>query len=95
MTKLQNLTITYRELHELTTIWTKDDVPIEESGIRYNFLDSWNRTLELIQANRTYNGIYGCRVELKTGGYLPITATAKVFVHGEDLVFFLIYFAVI
>lgn len=73
----------FRPLHELTTIWTKDDVPIENSGIKYSFLDLWNRTLVLSLANTTYNGVYTCHVDVKTGGYPPITSSARVTVHEK------------
>ena len=72
-----------KELNDIITIWTKDDVPIEESGIRFNFLDFWNRTLELITPNRTYSGVYGCRVEIKNNAYPPITASSNVVVYGK------------
>ncbi|CAB0041624.1 unnamed protein product [Trichogramma brassicae] len=67
-----------RNLHELQTIWTKDDIPIEDARITFNFKDSWNRTLILISANLTYSGVYACHVDLKTGGYPTISASANV-----------------
>jgi protein sidekick len=71
-----------RFLHELRTIWTKDDIPIEDARIAFNFKDSWNRTLILISANLTYTGVYACHVDLRSGGYPTISASASVEVLG-------------
>ncbi|XP_016844898.1 protein sidekick isoform X4 [Nasonia vitripennis] len=67
-----------RSLHELRTIWTKDDIPIEDARIAFNFQDSWNRTLILISANLTYTGVYACHVDLRSGGYPTISASAMI-----------------
>ncbi|XP_076288638.1 sidekick cell adhesion molecule isoform X2 [Lasioglossum baleicum] len=72
-----------RSLHELRTLWTKDGIPIENSMISYSFNDSWNRTLTLISANITYTGVYSCHVELKSGGYPIVNASAKVVVYEK------------
>ncbi|KAI4500304.1 hypothetical protein M0802_004721 [Mischocyttarus mexicanus] len=72
-----------RSLHELRTLWTKDGIPIENSRISYSFNDSWNRTLILISANITYNGIYSCHVDLRSGGYSTVNASAKVVVYEK------------
>ncbi|XP_015175534.1 PREDICTED: protein sidekick isoform X1 [Polistes dominula] len=72
-----------RSLHELRTLWTKDGIPIENSRISYSFNDSWNRTLILISANITYNGIYSCHVDLRSGGYATVNASAKVVVYEK------------
>lgn len=63
----------------------KDGIPIENSRISYSFNDSWNRTLALISANITYTGIYSCHVDLRSGGYPTVNASAKVVVYGEHL----------
>ncbi|XP_058794092.1 protein sidekick isoform X3 [Phymastichus coffea] len=67
-----------RSLHELRTVWTKDDIPIEDTRLAFNYKDSWNRTLMLISANPDYKGIYACHVDLRSGGYPTISASAKV-----------------
>ncbi|XP_020295533.1 protein sidekick isoform X2 [Pseudomyrmex gracilis] len=72
-----------RSLHELRTLWMKDGIPIENSRISYSFNDSWNRTLALISANITYTGIYSCHVDLRSGGYPTVNASAKVVVYEK------------
>ncbi|XP_076674857.1 sidekick cell adhesion molecule isoform X2 [Andrena cerasifolii] len=72
-----------RSLYELRTLWTKDGIPIENSRISYSFNDSWNRTLALISANITYTGVYSCHVDLRSGGYPTVNASAKVVVHEK------------
>ncbi|XP_012274978.1 protein sidekick isoform X2 [Orussus abietinus] len=72
-----------RSLHELRTIWLKDGIPISNARIQYIFKDPWNRTLELISANLTYTGVYTCQVDLRSGGYPTINASAKVVVHEK------------
>ncbi|KYM76056.1 Protein sidekick [Atta colombica] len=72
-----------RSLHELRTLWMKDGIPIENSRISYSFNDSWNRTLALISANITYTGIYSCHVDLRSGGYPTINASAKIVVYEK------------
>lgn len=74
----------FRSLHELRTLWTKDGIPIENSRISYSFNDSWNRTLALISANITYTGVYSCHVDLRSGGYPTVNASAKVVVYGKN-----------
>lgn len=75
--------VNFRSLHELRTLWTKDGIPIENSRISYSFNDSWNRTLALISANITYTGVYSCHVDLRSGGYPTVNASAKVVVYGK------------
>jgi len=77
------ITSRFRSLHELRTIWMKDGIPIENSRISYSFNDSWNRTLALISANVTYTGIYSCHVDLRSGGYPTVNASAKIIVYGK------------
>lgn len=67
-----------RLLHELETLWFKDDFPIESSGIRYTFNDPWNRTLALTALNMTHAGTYSCKVRLKSGGYDSVTKSCEV-----------------
>ncbi|XP_017880955.1 protein sidekick isoform X4 [Ceratina calcarata] len=86
--KDQDITYIYcianaRSLHELRTLWTKDGIPIENSRISYSFNDSWNRTLALISANITYTGVYSCHVDLITGGYPTVNASAKIVVYEK------------
>lgn len=77
--------VCFRSLHELRILWMKDDIPIENSQVTYSFNDSWNRTLMLISANMTYTGTYSCHVDLKSGGYPTLNASAKVVVYGTQL----------
>ncbi|XP_017777837.1 PREDICTED: protein sidekick-like, partial [Nicrophorus vespilloides] len=67
-----------RPLHELQTLWYKDGIIMESSGIQYTFNDVWNRSLTLISANLTHTGVYECQVSLKTGGFPPVKAAANV-----------------
>ncbi|XP_059099411.1 protein sidekick-like isoform X3 [Tigriopus californicus] len=66
-----------KPLFELELIWLKDGVPIENSGVAFNFNDLWNRTLSLIQADFSHAGIYTCQVRMKTGGP-KLTKDAKL-----------------
>ncbi|XP_044732733.1 protein sidekick isoform X2 [Chrysoperla carnea] len=72
-----------RRLHELETLWLKDGILIDNSGVNYNFNDIWNRTLGIVSANLTHTGIYTCQVRLKTGGFPTVTASAKITVHEK------------
>ncbi|KZC09696.1 Protein sidekick [Dufourea novaeangliae] len=72
-----------RSLHELRTLWTKDGIPIENSRITYSFHDTWNRTLALMSANITYTGVYSCHVDLRSGGYPTVNASANVVVYEK------------
>ncbi|XP_014483007.1 PREDICTED: protein sidekick isoform X1 [Dinoponera quadriceps] len=72
-----------RSLHELRILWMKDGIPIENSRVTYSFNDSWNRTLMLISANMTYTGTYSCHVDLKSGGYPILNASAEVVVYDK------------
>ncbi|XP_073972084.1 sidekick cell adhesion molecule isoform X2 [Rhodnius prolixus] len=69
-----------KPLYELETIWYKDGIIIENTGISYTFSDPWNRTLSLVSANLTHTGQYTCTAALKTGGFSPVSATANVIV---------------
>ncbi|XP_014211856.1 protein sidekick [Copidosoma floridanum] len=69
-----------RPLENLKTIWTKDDVPIEDARIAYDLEDSYNRTLTLIPNNSTYSGTYACRVIHTRGEYPTIVASADLVV---------------
>ncbi|EZA58520.1 Protein sidekick [Ooceraea biroi] len=72
-----------RSLHELRTLWMKDGIPIENSRISYSFNDSWNRTLALVSANITYTGVYSCHVDLRSGDYPTVNASAKIVVYEK------------
>ncbi|KAJ8914572.1 hypothetical protein NQ315_010036 [Exocentrus adspersus] len=65
-------------LHELETSWFKDGIPIESSDINYSFKDMWNRSLILTSINTTHSGQYECHVNLKSGGFPTVTASAQV-----------------
>ncbi|XP_021701141.1 protein sidekick isoform X4 [Aedes aegypti] len=67
-----------RPLHELETIWLKDGIPIENSGISYAHTDPWNRTLALLYVNLTHTGQYTCQVQMRTGGYPTVHSVASV-----------------
>lgn len=67
-----------RLLHELETLWFKDGIPIENSGVEYTLHDPWNRTLALLSVNLTHTGQYSCQVRLRTGGFPTINSTAYV-----------------
>ncbi|XP_033229948.1 protein sidekick isoform X4 [Belonocnema kinseyi] len=72
-----------RYLHELRTLWTKDDIPIENTRISYQFDDLWNRTLILKSANLTFTGVYACHVDLRSGGFPTIVANASIEVYEK------------
>lgn len=72
-----------RPLHELETLWLKDGIPIENSGVLYNLNNPWNRTLSLLEANMTHTGVYSCAVRLRSGGADTITASASVVVQEK------------
>lgn len=65
-------------LHELETLWFKDNIPIESSGVSYSFKDMWNRSLILTSINTTHSGQYECNVNLKSGGFPAVAASAQV-----------------
>ncbi|CAG9861808.1 unnamed protein product [Phyllotreta striolata] len=67
-----------RPLYELETLWFKDGIPIESTGILYSFNDIWNRTLILASINTTYSGQYECQVNLRSGGFPEAIASAHV-----------------
>ncbi|XP_046680839.1 protein sidekick isoform X3 [Homalodisca vitripennis] len=67
-----------RPLHELETLWMKDGIPIENTGISYNLNDPWNHTLSLVSANLTHTGRYTCQARLRSGGFPTVTADAQV-----------------
>lgn len=72
-----------RPLYQLETLWFKDDVPIEQSGVVFSFNGLWNRTLSLLQADLHYAGIYKCQVRLRTSIEEPIQAVAQVVIHDR------------
>lgn len=69
-----------RPLHELETLWYKDGILIENTGVGYTFNDPWNRTLSLVSANLTHTGQYTCQASLRTGGLPSVNASANVIV---------------
>ncbi|KAK9695167.1 Immunoglobulin I-set domain [Popillia japonica] len=72
-----------RPLHELDTLWYKDGILIDNTGIAYTFNDIWNRSLTLISANLTHTGNYECHLSLRSGGYPTVTASANVVVQEK------------
>lgn len=67
-----------RPLHELETLWFKDGISIDNSGILYTLNDPWNRTLTLLSVNLTHTGEYSCTVKLRSGGFPTVTSTAVI-----------------
>ncbi|XP_055601340.1 protein sidekick isoform X2 [Uranotaenia lowii] len=67
-----------RPLHELETIWLKDGIPIDNSGVAYAHTDPWNRTLALLYVNLTHTGQYTCQVQMRTGGHPVVHSVASV-----------------
>ncbi|CAL4121706.1 unnamed protein product, partial [Meganyctiphanes norvegica] len=70
-------------LHQLETLWFKDNIPIEQSGVVFSFNGLWNRTLSLLQGELHYAGTYRCQVRLRTSIDEPIIAEAVVTVHDR------------
>lgn len=70
-------------MHELETLWIKDGILIENSGISYNFNDPWNRTLGLLSVNLTHTGVYTCKVRVRTGGFPTISSSARIIVQEK------------
>lgn len=69
-----------RPLHLLETLWFKDGIAIEVSGVNYAFSDPWNLTLSLVGANLTHTGLYSCQARLRNGEFKALTAMASVVV---------------
>ncbi|KAK7791911.1 hypothetical protein R5R35_005428 [Gryllus longicercus] len=69
-----------RPLHLVETLWYKDGIAIETSGISYAFSDPWNLTLSLVGANLTHTGQYSCQARLRSGEFSALTASANVVV---------------
>lgn len=67
-----------RPLYELETLWFKDGIPIESAGISYSLNDIWNRSLALVSINITHSGVYECNVNLRSGGFPTVKASAQV-----------------
>lgn len=76
-----------RPLHELETLWLKDGILIENTGIAHTLDDPWNRTLALLSANLTHTGKYTCQVRLRSGGFPTVTSTANVIVQEPPTFF--------
>lgn len=67
-----------RPLYQLETLWMKDGLLIDNSGIQYTLNDPWNRTLTLLNANLTHSGQYSCEVRLKSGNYESVVSIATI-----------------
>ncbi|XP_050099535.1 protein sidekick isoform X2 [Anopheles aquasalis] len=67
-----------RPLHELETVWLKDGIPIENTGILFAQTDPWNRTITLLHVNLTHTGEYTCQVRMRTGGHPTVFSMARV-----------------
>jgi protein sidekick len=67
-----------RPLHEIETLWLKDGIIIDNTGIQYTLNDPWNRTLALLGLNLTHTGQYTCQAKLRSGGYETVTSTATI-----------------
>lgn len=72
-----------RPLHELETLWYKDGILIENSGISFTLNDLWNRSLTLVSANLSHTGLYECQVALRTGGFPTVKSAAQVIVQEK------------
>ena len=77
----------------METIWFKDDVAIENSGISHTFNDLWNRTLSLLNADTTHTGRYSCHVSTKSPRSAPVIAAANVTILGN--LYTRIYFSIV
>lgn len=66
-----------RPLHAIETLWFKDSIPIEETGIIYN-IGWFNRTLVLLSVDSNYAGEYSCKIQMRTGGYNSKISRAKL-----------------
>ncbi|XP_031349288.1 protein sidekick isoform X2 [Photinus pyralis] len=72
-----------RPLHELETLWFKDGILIESSGIAHTLNDLWNRSLTLASISLAHAGQYECQVSLRTGGFPTVKAIATVTVQEK------------
>lgn len=70
-----------RPLHELETLWFKDGAPVHAAGVGFTHNDPWNRTLGLVAVAPNHQGLYECRVRLRSGVAPAVAATAEVRVH--------------
>ncbi|XP_059483916.1 protein sidekick [Neocloeon triangulifer] len=67
-----------RYLHELSTIWLKDGIPLENAGIQFSLNDVWNRTLSLLNIEPGHGGQYVCKAMLRSNrGNQPIEVEAS------------------
>lgn len=67
-----------RPLYQLETLWMKDGVLIENSGVQYTLNDPWNRTLALLNANLTHTGQYSCHVRLRSSNSDEVISMASL-----------------
>lgn len=84
--------VDFRPLHELETLWLKDNILLENAGIAYQFNDPWNNTLSLLAPNLTHTGRYSCQVRLRSGGFPTVSASADVVVLGKKNLLQLFFF---
>lgn len=76
-----------RPLYHLETLWMKDGLLIDNSGVQYTLNDPWNRTLTLLNANLTHTGQYGCEVRLRGGNYESVVSMASITVQEPPAFF--------
>lgn len=76
-----------RPLHELETLWLKDGILVDNSGVSHALNDPWNRTLTLLSANITHTGEYTCQVRLRSGGFPTVNSSATVIVQEPPTFF--------
>lgn len=76
-----------RPLYQLETLWMKDGLLIDNSGVQYTLNDPWNRTLTLLNANLTHTGQYSCEVRLKSGNYESVVSMASISVQEPPAFF--------
>lgn len=76
-----------RPLYQLETLWMKDGLLIDNSGVQYTMNDPWNRTLTLLNANLTHAGQYSCEVRLKSGNYESVVSMASITVQEPPAFF--------
>lgn len=66
-----------RPLYEVEINWYFNGMPIEDSGLDYA-PELWNRKLNLLSVDVSFQGEYECRAQMKTGGYEIKTSKAKL-----------------
>jgi protein sidekick len=66
-----------RPLYEVEINWYFNGLPIENSGLDYA-PELWNRKLNLLSVDETFQGDYECRAQMKTDGYEIKSSKAKL-----------------